>query len=94
MRDSLIRKQQEAIERAEAYRATGADPVDDLANLLGGIGDDETYLQVVSEYPDEHPELTVAALGWTRAEAAAVRGIWGLGVEDWDDPAMDVHNSL
>lgn len=38
--------------------------------------------------------LTITDLGWTREQAAVVRGLFSAIAEDWDDPAMDVYDDL
>lgn len=39
-----------------------------------------------------HSVLTIRDLGWTTEEAAAVRGSYGVLVDDWDDPDVDVYD--
>jgi hypothetical protein len=42
----------------------------------------------------ERPRLLVADLGWSREEAAAVRGQLAAFEEDWDAPGMDAYDAL
>lgn len=41
-----------------------------------------------------HEPMTIADLGWTRENAAAVRGVFSAFAVDWDAPIMDEYDRL
>lgn len=50
---------------------------------------DEQEYKIASRKP-----LTIDDLGWTREQAAIIRGLFGAIADDWDDPSMDVYDDL
>lgn len=45
-------------------------------------------------HPTTQGPLTIADLGWTPEQAAAIRAQLAAFADDWDDPAMDVYDEL